>query len=598
LELAKKHQLKFEMTQAYRNLGVANEHLNQYHEALQFLQNGFTLAEKNNFSSLEVDILLQFGIVNIRLAKYDVALEHLLNGLKISEREKLTELNGTALNYIGNVHYYLGNFDKALEYYLAAQQVFVKTDNLKGLARALNSVGSIYNIQNEYQLALDYSLQSLEYIQKTDDKKHYVSFLNNIGIIYKNLENYDKAFEYYYKALEIKKELGDKNSIATSYLNIANLYFHLEDSSKAIENLEIGYKYIKDIPTDRLVANFLKLFSYVHASLGNFETAFQYQTQYDNMRESLYSEEKSTRIAEMEVKYESDRKEQQILLLEKDKKINYIMRTFFIIGIILLVIIAFVTYSRYLLKFKANQALRTEILERIRVEEELEKAKHELEERVKERTAELATANVEIEKTQKEILFTLGEVVETRSEEVSNHVKRVAVISQLLGEKIGLTPEEAELLKLASPMHDLGKIGIPDNILNKPGKLTVDEFEIMKQHTIIGHELLKGSERKILKTAAIIALQHHEQWDGYGYPNGLQKEQIHIFARITQLADIFDALFYKRTYKDNWNLEQILEFIQEERGKRLDPTLVDIFIENIDEFIDAVKLYPDDVMNF
>jgi response regulator RpfG family c-di-GMP phosphodiesterase len=597
-ETAKKHTNKYDITLAYRHMGTSKEHLNEYQTALEFLSEGLSLAEKYGFHSLEADISLQFGIVYIRLANYDSALEYLLSGLQICDKYQLSDLRGTALTYIGNVHYYLGNFDKALEYYLSAKQIFLNTDNIKGLARSLNSIGSIYNIHKDYEKALVYSLQSLEYIQKTDDRKHYVSFLNNIGIIYKNLEKYDKAFEYYNKTLEIKKELGDKNSIATSYLNIANLYFHLEQSPKALENLEIGYKYIQDIPTERLAANFLKLFSYVHASLGNFETAFDFQKQYDTIRENLYSDEKSNRIAEMEVKYETDRKEQQILLLEKDKKINYILRTFFIIGIILLLIIAFVAYSRYLLKFKANKALQVEIIERIRVEEELEKAKLELENRVKERTNELANANIEIEKTQREILFTLGEVVETRSEEVSNHVKRVAVISTMLAEKIGMSAEETELLKLASPIHDLGKIGIPDNILNKPGKLTVEEFEIMKEHTLIGYELLKGSERNILRTAAIIALQHHEQWDGYGYPNGLKENEIHIFARITQLADIFDALFYKRTYKDNWDLEQILDFIREERGKRLDPQLVDLFIANIDEFIAAVKLYPDVAVDF
>lgn len=191
----------------------------------------------------------------------------------------------------------------------------------------------------------------------------------------------------------------------------------------------------------------------------------------------------------------------------------------------------------------------------------------------------------EIEDTQREILYTLGEVVETRSHETYNHVKRVAEYCKILALKYGLSKEEAEFVKQASPMHDIGKVGILDSILNKPSELSEKEFSIVKKHTTIGYDIFKTSDRRLLKAAATIALQHHECWDGTGYPGGLKGEEIHIFGRITCLADIFDALGNNRIYKNAWSLEDILAYIKVQKGKIFDPRLVDIFFENLDEIL-------------
>ncbi|MCP4718528.1 MAG: DUF3369 domain-containing protein, partial [Desulfobacteraceae bacterium] len=142
----------------------------------------------------------------------------------------------------------------------------------------------------------------------------------------------------------------------------------------------------------------------------------------------------------------------------------------------------------------------------------------------------------EIINTQKEVILTLGEVVETRSQETANHVIRVAEVCYLLAKKYGMDEKTAELLRLASPMHDVGKIGVPEDILHKPGKLTSEEFEVIKKHAQTGYEILHKSNRSIMKTAAIVALQHHERWDGKGYPQGLEGENIHVFGRIAAIA--------------------------------------------------------------
>ncbi|MBF0110220.1 MAG: DUF3369 domain-containing protein [Magnetococcales bacterium] len=187
--------------------------------------------------------------------------------------------------------------------------------------------------------------------------------------------------------------------------------------------------------------------------------------------------------------------------------------------------------------------------------------------------------NREVIETQREVTFTLGEVIEVRSQETGHHVRRVALISKLLASKLGLEEAEADILYMSSPLHDLGKIGIPDPILNKQGPLDPEERRIMQEHARIGNDILKNSSRSILKAGSIIAYQHHERWDGTGYPQGLKGDRIHIFARITAIADVFDALSSDRCYRKAWPMDRVMAFFHEEKGRHFDPTLVDLLFD-------------------
>jgi response regulator RpfG family c-di-GMP phosphodiesterase len=181
-------------------------------------------------------------------------------------------------------------------------------------------------------------------------------------------------------------------------------------------------------------------------------------------------------------------------------------------------------------------------------------------------------------------MLAVGRIEEVRSEETKLHTKRVSVISTLIARECGLSEEEVNLIELASPLHDIGKVGISDAILNKPATLTEAEFEMMKSHALLGRDILNHSERKLLQTAAIIAYEHHEKYDGTGYPQGLVGEEISIYARIVAIVDVFDALLSKRVYKEKWQLEDVIELLEEESGKHFDPKLVDIIIKNKDEY--------------
>jgi PAS domain S-box-containing protein len=199
--------------------------------------------------------------------------------------------------------------------------------------------------------------------------------------------------------------------------------------------------------------------------------------------------------------------------------------------------------------------------------------------------SESVKLNEEILDTQKEFIYLMGEVVENRSQETGKHLKRVALISKFLAEKYGLTDEFSQMLKITSPMHDIGKIGIPDAILHKPGRLTKNESKTMKTHSELGFNILKVSNKPLMQMAAKIAHEHHEHFDGSGYPNGLVGENISIEARIVALVDVFDALGSKRVYKEPWSDEAILAYILEKKTKQFDPEIVDLFTDNYAEIV-------------
>lgn len=211
---------------------------------------------------------------------------------------------------------------------------------------------------------------------------------------------------------------------------------------------------------------------------------------------------------------------------------------------------------------------------------------------LKEVEQQIIHLNHEVEGSQREIIFRLAEIIEARSHEAGGHVVHVAELSHLLGVKCGLGRGETDLLLAAAPMHDVGKVGIPDAILFNPGRLSAAEFEVMKTHTTIGYEMLKDSGRPILKNASVIALQHHEKFDGTGYPLGITGQQIHIFARITAIADAFVALSSDRVYRKAWDIERTLAYLKHQRGKSYDPDLLDLFFEYLDDFLAVRQQLP------
>jgi putative two-component system response regulator len=193
---------------------------------------------------------------------------------------------------------------------------------------------------------------------------------------------------------------------------------------------------------------------------------------------------------------------------------------------------------------------------------------------------EVRKATIEIVLRERETVVRLSKAAEYRDPETGAHISRMAHYSELIGQCLGMPLTDSELLLQAAPMHDIGKVGIPDQILLKPGRLTPDEFEIMKQHASFGYDILQGSASIVLQTGAEIALAHHEKYDGSGYPSGLAGDDIPLFSRVVAVADVFDALTSERPYKKAWTLERAAEHIKASSGSHFDPRCVDAFFAN------------------
>jgi len=213
-----------------------------------------------------------------------------------------------------------------------------------------------------------------------------------------------------------------------------------------------------------------------------------------------------------------------------------------------------------------------------------------LEQKVRQRTKE-------IQDTRLQVVHRLGRAAEFRDNETGLHIIRMSQMAEVIAEASGFDEEQCDLLLNAAPMHDIGKIGIPDHILLKPGKFDPDEWEIMKSHAQIGADILSGDDSKLMTLAYDIAISHHEKWNGKGYPNNLVGDSIPLVGRITAIADVFDALTSKRPYKKAWSVDDSVKLITEESGKHFDPILVKLFLKNLPKIITIKEKYaePEDV---
>jgi putative two-component system response regulator len=241
---------------------------------------------------------------------------------------------------------------------------------------------------------------------------------------------------------------------------------------------------------------------------------------------------------------------------------------------------------------KTELKVRTESLLRMKAsQDELKHYQQQLENMVKARTEalrramqNLAESQANILKAHIETILILSSAAEYKDNETAQHIKRMSWMASILAEELGMPQSEVELVHRASPMHDIGKIGVPDAILLKPGKLTPEEWVVMREHTTIGSRILENSTSDLLQAGSIIAMTHHEKWDGSGYPKGLAGEDIPLYGRISAVADVFDALTSKRPYKEAFSNEVALDIMAKGRGSHFDPAVYDAFLRRFEDF--------------
>jgi len=250
----------------------------------------------------------------------------------------------------------------------------------------------------------------------------------------------------------------------------------------------------------------------------------------------------------------------------------------------------------YMIKPVSRNELAINVINGLRhrfLELEHRQQNERLEELVQRRTQRLSEAKQELAVASEETVLRLAKAAEFRDDETAQHTLRMSHYCKMIAEKLNFSQERCELVRLASQLHDVGKIGIPDAILLKPGKLTDEEFTLMKEHAMFGFRILSDSKAALLQTGAIIARSHHERYDGNGYPDGISGEEIAIEARIAAVADVFDALTSKRVYKDPMPTDRAATILRQDSGKHFDPRLVDIFLNNMDTVLAIRERFPD-----
>ncbi len=236
---------------------------------------------------------------------------------------------------------------------------------------------------------------------------------------------------------------------------------------------------------------------------------------------------------------------------------------------------------------------KNELIARVRNMLSLSKAQKRLADHAAWLAEEVKKATVEILQREREVIYRLSRAAEYRDPETGAHLLRMSHYAKLIAKNLGLSELQQELILDAAPMHDIGKIGTPDHILLKPGRLEADELLIMKRHADIGAEILKESNSPLMQTASLIAATHHEKYDGSGYPNGLKGEKIALYGRIIAVADVFDALTSVRPYKKAWELEDAVQFLRDNAGSHFDPACVDAFLLNWNEVLEIKDRYKD-----
>jgi diguanylate cyclase (GGDEF)-like protein len=533
-----------------------------------------------------------------QLGRFADAKIHLGLGLELAQQTKDSTLETEARSGLASLELMQGNFVQALS---ALQQTLELQRGLgepKQLAKTLTNTGLTYIKLGEYEIALRHLFDAYSLVKNIDDPKLSVSVLVNIGLAFENLEDLQNAREYYARALEASQTLGDPVLLCINTLNLGQLDRKAGDLERATARFmavlhsakETGFLQGQIAARDGL--------GLVARAQGHFDIALAHHQNALELAHSIHDRE-----AELEAwlhlgRNHLDVHASQLALsaaqqaLGLGEQMHSIRGQFEAHELLAHIYQAQNNFEQALLHHQQFFALRSQTfneerdrqtrlisarfdLERARTEAEMyrlrtvnaQQARTDAETVVRQRTLEL-------QKSQIEIVTRLAVAAEYRDDRTGEHTLRVGHYSALIAQQLGWKEPQVRLLRLAARLHDVGKIGIPDEILLKPSKLSQEEFEQMKQHTVIGSKILSGGRSKLLRLAERIAISHHEQWNGQGYPYNLPGDVIPLEGRIVAVADVYDALTQARPYKRAWRPLEALQHIERSSGRQFDPSVV------------------------
>lgn len=534
---------------------------------------------------------------------------------KIGKKWELSEIQ----NMLAGALFSLGDTRGALQLLLESAENKYSLGDVLGKVKTLVNIGKVKIEQGDFSGALESLIESHTLIiQNSISKNLELLCLTNIAICYERLDSVHKAIEIYTSVLGIAAEIGDDRAFVLSTINMGNVFIKEARIREAVTYFAEALERSRTLKYPHFEADALEGLGQAHLELRQFGTALDYFAQALEHSVSLRDREGETdvllllgktHLMQGEFAQAEARLRQALELAQESQRLNTLSEAHRVLSEALegqeelrQALEHFRHYHRIQAQlFNQESEKRTATLS---VQFELERAKHdaetyklrtELEQRARmdaetlvfERTSELEQAQIEI-------VNRLALAAEYRDDQTGEHTLRVGRYAAEIAHQMGWEASEVSLMRQAARLHDVGKIGIPDSILLKPGKLTPEEFATMQGHTSIGGRILSGGHSRLVLLAETIALSHHERWDGRGYPLGLGGEDIPLEGRIVAVADVFDALRQMRPYKRAWTREEAWLEMQAQSGKQFDPSVIELFGRLLEQGVDEFRRLEED----
>jgi len=598
LALANALRYEFGQAQAHLLCGRTLHRLARLQEAEHHLESARALFHTLNVPVEETQALIAAAVVMRELGELTQAHEALEQALKISVRLEDLELQSTVLNQQAALSQASGQTPLALEQLQAALTLRHRLSDVLGAAQCLNNIGQVHLSRNHLSTALKTLTEAFELLKTLDDPTTTAHCLANIGHVHEELGDHQQSYDYHARALDLARaqhnhtlELYCLNNLAQAVSSLDRYQESAELFKEALKMAErIGIRYLAgcahhglgrsafgqgrlDDALDHYLAA-LKIAeelgeqeSEIDALLGLGEVYIMLR-RYDGAQVHL---ERSLPLA-LDNELHKKAAEIRVCLAQVAQNTNQPHKA-------LEQLWAVRTLERQLFDQDRDRSIQ-----QLTVQFDVERAHHEaavsqLQTVVAKQAFQDAEAKVSeqtrrLVQTQVEVVTRLANAAEYRDDVTGQHTLRVGHVAALLAAQLKLSSDEVLVLRVAARLHDVGKIGISDTILQKPAKLTLEEYEAMKSHTLIGGKILTGGESALLNMAEVIALFHHEHWDGSGYPHGLKGEDIPLVARIVAVADVYDALSHARPYKRAWSQEEVIAELSRQSGRQFQPEIV------------------------
>ena len=503
------------------NIYAGVQHARGKHaQALGSLQHALMIRRRNHEYLDQAICLINIGVMHTDQGDYVRALENLLEARSLlTEQVSQPRQQGHCLINLGRVYEYMHEYKKAINIYEEAYVLAqLGRDQLIEATASVN-LGTAHKLLEQPQTAMPLFQNALEISRQIGLRQVEIAALDGIGTVQTAFKDFPAALESHREALRISRETGYKEQEIESLVNLARVHLASHNPTLALELLQQALPLASSAELRKFVVDTHCLLADTHEALGNPVLALQYHREYHRLERALFSDEAERRTKHLKMNFE---------------------------------------------------------LERSRSETEVARRANELlEQKVSERTHELEQARVEV-------VTRLAVAAEYRDDSTGQHTLRVGTLAAKIAQRLELPTEEVELLRLAARLHDVGKIGISDTLMLKPGKFSVAEFERMKEHALIGAQILSGGQSPLLRLAEVVALTHHERWNGQGYPHGLSGADIPLSGRIVAVADVYDALLSDRPYKSAWQPAEARAEIERQSGAQFDPQVVTAFLEVLD----------------